>query len=408
VLVLANDVVNGNAANAHYLGATLGNLAVGSANANLEKLINKWFYGTDLPATGGYSYDTQTSGTLYGVGGTVSHTDEKQGALGDCYLISSMGSLADSSQNAVKNMMIDNGDGTWTVRFYSNATADYVTVNSRLPVDAKGNLIFQGYGSSSSASNSLWLALVEKAYAQWNETGKTGRSTAANSYSAIEGGWMGDVYDQTLGYSSSSYNMTSSAKQTLINALTGKKAVTIGTVSSPDSGTGLYGGHAYNVLSYNSSTGLFTLYNPWGSNQPNQLTWTQLTRNCDGFAVADTSGSMAIASARGATSIWVIAPRPPELPEEPKSSDSSTAASDAPVRELVLTPVAAMSFDVSSVELDSIFHGPSKSADNAANRLAAKVFGSDFDAENDLLASRDFSELAIGEWLDAVSRMPRI
>ena len=59
--------------------------------------------------------------------------------------------------------------------------------------------------------------------------------------------------------------MTASAQQTLVNALAAGKAVTIGTVNRPASSTGLYGDHAYNVLSYNSSTGLFTLYNPWGT-----------------------------------------------------------------------------------------------------------------------------------------------
>ena len=205
VLVLANDVVNGNAANAHYLGQTLGNLAAGSSDAQLEKLIDKWFYGTDLPAAGGYSYDTGTAGTLYSSSGP-SHADEKQGNLGDCYFISALGSVADSSQAAIKNMIIDNGDGTWTVRFYYNGTADYVTVNSQLPVDSKGNLIFDGYGTSStSTSNVLWLELLEKAYAQWNETGRAGRGAATNSYASIAGGWMGDVYAQTLNCTDTSY-----------------------------------------------------------------------------------------------------------------------------------------------------------------------------------------------------------
>ena len=150
-------------------------------------------------------------------------------------------------------MIINNGDGTWTVRFYSNGKADYVTVNSQLPVDSKGNLIFDGYGTSStSTSNVLWLALLEKAYAQWNETGKAGRSGAANSYASIEGGWMGDVYAQTLNCADTTYQMTTSAKQTLVNALSAGKAVTIGTDNHPASSTGLYGNHAYNVLSYDA------------------------------------------------------------------------------------------------------------------------------------------------------------
>ncbi|MCE5266809.1 MAG: hypothetical protein LLG00_02855 [Planctomycetaceae bacterium] len=305
VAVLANDVVNGSVANAHYLSQTLGNLAVGSSNTVLEKLINKWFYGTDLPATGGYSYDTATAGTLYSTSGP-SHANEKQGDLGDCYLLSSLGSIADSSQAAIKNMIIDNGDGTWTVRFYYNGAADYVTVNSQLPVDSRGNLVFDGYGASSaSTSNVLWLELIEKAYAQWNETGRTGRSSNSNSYISIEGGWMGDVYAQTLNCADTSYSLrTSSAQQAMVAALSAGKPVTIGTVTSPSSSTGLYGNHAYNVLSYDSTAGLFTLYNPWGSNQPAKLTWSQLVANCSAFAIGDTSAA-SVASLRAS----LVAPR---------------------------------------------------------------------------------------------------
>jgi hypothetical protein len=38
--------------------------------------------------------------------------------VGDCYFIAALGALADSSAAAIENMFIDNGDGTWTVRFY--------------------------------------------------------------------------------------------------------------------------------------------------------------------------------------------------------------------------------------------------------------------------------------------------
>ncbi|MEN6458272.1 MAG: C2 family cysteine protease [Thermoguttaceae bacterium] len=326
VLVLANDVVNGSTANATYQSTTLGNLAAGDSNSKLEKLINKWFYGTDLPTTS-YSYDTATSGTLYGSSG-ASHTDEKQGDLGDCYLIAALGSIADSSQSAISSMLIDNGDGTYTVRFYYNGVADYVTVNTQLPVDSNGNLVYDGYGTSStSSSNVLWLELIEKAYAQWNETGKTGRDSTSNSYAAIEGGWMGDVYAQVLNCADTAYSLNSSTKQTLINALSSGKAVTIGTVSSPASSTGLYGNHAYNVLSYNSSTGLFTLYNPWGSYQPSTLTWSQLVANCDGFAVGDTSTTTA--SSRFLAINTVVSPRIAAQLQTTVDTTQTVATSDA-------------------------------------------------------------------------------
>ncbi len=136
VKVLTSDVVSGNAANATYLGASLGNLAAGSSSAQLTKLVGKWFLGADLPTLPSTSLAYATaSGSLFPV--TPSHNDEYQGELGDCYFISSLGMIADSNTQAIENMFVSNGDGTYTVRFYTSTNvADYVTVNSKLVVFA--------------------------------------------------------------------------------------------------------------------------------------------------------------------------------------------------------------------------------------------------------------------------------
>jgi len=288
-------------------------LVVGNTNAKFAKLINKWFFGMDLPitkiGTKTYAYAT-TYGTLFSTTGP-SHLDEDQGYVGDCYLIAALGSLADSSQKAIKNMFVANGDGTWTVRFYYNGKADFVTVNRNLPVDSSRNLVFQGCGYAASSYSPIWLALLEKAYCQWNESGRTGRSSTANSYAAIVSGSMGTVYRQALGYVTTSYMSvtTSGAFQTLVNALNTGQAVTIGTKTTIVSSTGLHGNHAYNVLSYNSSTGLFTLFNPWGpwtEYQPNQLTWAQLVTNCTGFAATVTTATTPISAVRGSLCTSIV------------------------------------------------------------------------------------------------------
>jgi hypothetical protein len=288
VSVLAGDIVNGNIANAKYQGGKLGNLAADDPNTKLAMLTSKWFYGTDLPTlptNHGYTYSA-TSGTLWDSNGPW-YTDEKQGELGDCYLLSALGSVSYSSKAAIRNMFIANGDGTWTVRFYSGGRVDYVTVNNQLP-SQNGNLVFNGYRAScTDAGNRLWLSLLEKAYAQWNETGKTGRGSFTNSYAAIESGWTGNVYRQAVNtvvvYAMNRLAWT--AQATLLDSLKSRRAVTIGTPDTVDSvTTGLIGGHAYNVLSYNAATGKYTLYNPWGTSQPNELTWAQLRANTDWFS----------------------------------------------------------------------------------------------------------------------------
>jgi hypothetical protein len=314
VQVLAGDVINGNLANATYQSQSLGNLAAGDSAAKMNKLIDKWFLGADHPVVCNSSASYKAaSGALFAH--TPSHTDELQGQLGDCYFISALGTLADSNPAAVQNMFLDNGDGTYTVRFYtgnygtiynyadgsigagfkdSNISVDYVTVDRMLPASSSGVLIYANYGKNvSDAASSLWIPLAEKAYAQWNQTGKEGRD-GTNAYASIQGGWMATVDAQVLGHNAIDYIMTSTKEQVAINALAAHKAVTIGTLQfSTDTKYGLYGTHAYAIIGYNASTDRFTLYNPWGSYQPGPLSWSQLQEACSQMAVADTTGTSA-------------------------------------------------------------------------------------------------------------------
>ena len=119
--------------------------------------------------------------------------------------------------------------------------------------------------------NSLWIPLAEKAYAQWNETGKEG-GDGRNAYGSIQGGWTAVVDAQVLGHNATDYNVNAASGQAVINALAANQAVTIGTVFSGNAGDvlpyAMYGSHAYAVTGYDAAAGLFTLYNPWGSNQP--------------------------------------------------------------------------------------------------------------------------------------------
>jgi hypothetical protein len=347
VQVLAGDVVNGNTANASYLGQTLGNLAAGSSSVQLNDLIGKWFLGTDEPALTDPSLVYKTaSGSLFPT--TPSHLNEFQGQLGDCYFISSLGTIADRNPSAVQNMFINNGDGTYTVRFYTGnygssynpadgsysdgftsgvGTADYVTVNMSLATTTSGMLVYADYGANyANASNSLWIPLAEKAYAQWNQTGKEGRN-GQNSFSAIEGGWMATVDAQVLGHNATDYTMSTSHEQQLISALASGQSVTIGTTQSI---YGLYGSHAYAVTAYNASTDKFTLYNPWGFDQPGQLTWSQLQTACSAFTATNSSGSTPIGSGVlksavvGALASEALSP----APSAAASGQTSASASD--------------------------------------------------------------------------------
>jgi hypothetical protein len=171
VQILSKDIVLGNVANAHFQGTTLGNMAVGSTGLQQGELIDKWFLGEDVPAIPVGSY-ALASGSLYHSDGSVSFEDVVQGIGSDCYLMSSLSEVAQRAPQDIKNMIIDNGDGTWTVGFFNGSTRDYVTVNRMLPVDSSGKFEYANIGASAgSSSNVLWVALVEKAYSQIDEAG---------------------------------------------------------------------------------------------------------------------------------------------------------------------------------------------------------------------------------------------
>jgi hypothetical protein len=264
--VLASDVVNGNAANAHYLGSTLGNLAAGASSSQLVKLVDKWFLGEDHPAlTPGWGLTYQTAaGSLFPHAPT--YADVHQGIIGDCYLLASLGEVALVNPRVITHMFIVNGDGTYTVRFYHNNVADYVTVDSQLPANRSGTYLYANLGQNiHSTSTPLWVALVEKAYAQMDESGWLRADVGDkghNSYDALSGGYMFDALHQVTNQPTGYYYVDQTKFTSLYNS---GKLITFGSVDNP-ADKSVVGDHAYAVLSYNTKTQQVTLFNPWGLN----------------------------------------------------------------------------------------------------------------------------------------------
>ena len=327
VRVLASDVVNGNPANANYQGQPLGNLAQQTSPSamatTLTLLVDKWFYGTDLPAIpAGLSYSA-VAGPLYGDNPNPAlqiptSNDDEQGCLGDCYLIAALGAIADSSPAAIENMIIpngvENGIASYTVRFYyqNNASgpfiADYVTVNALLPGWSNSSLVFAQPGPD----GSYWMPIIEKAYAQWNESGREGRD-GQNDYESLTGGCMNTVDEQVLGTVATTYSPVASdlaTEQAVIAALQNHEAVTAAIFLSGDPDVfyqfGLVSCHAYEIASYDADPNsptyqTFQLENPWGFYEPAPLTWSQLCAY-GWIAVADTSSTVAPDSATAGAS----------------------------------------------------------------------------------------------------------
>lgn len=299
VQVLSKYIVLGNKANDHFRGKRLGNLRVGSTGAQLNKLVSKWFLGSDRPNTRveidkkwvRFRY-ARVSGELYSDG--IKFSDVRQGMLGDCYLLASLAGAAVKDPDLISEMFIDNGDRTFTVRYFRGTRAEYVTVDMLLPVTNENRLAFANSGDLASVRNKeLWVALAEKAYAQINESGwlrRHGKLNGHNSYHAIASGYPRNALAQITGIKTDSTGTNSrmASLADVVRKMRNGDIVTFGSAEKPK-WSPVVGSHAYTVIAYNSAQRTLTLFNPWGvtvgGKQPGllQLTWQQLRANFSSY-----------------------------------------------------------------------------------------------------------------------------
>ena len=155
---------------------------------DIRQEVNDWFLGQVYPDASYVDANGNTVTPAYQdgaglplFGGTPSYKDVAQGKEGDCCLLASLAEVAARNPGDIESMFIDNGDGTYTVRFYNGSTPDYVTVDTYLP---SGGYLYDV------PQTDLWAALAEKAYAQENAEGWIGSNhPGVDSYQALDGGW---------------------------------------------------------------------------------------------------------------------------------------------------------------------------------------------------------------------------
>jgi hypothetical protein len=87
------------------------------------------------------------------------YTTVAQGTVGDCYFVAAIAALARSNPEAIRQMIHDNGDGTYTVTFSGGRS---VMVDDELYVGSDGNPQYGQVGSD----GSKWFAIIEKGYAE--------------------------------------------------------------------------------------------------------------------------------------------------------------------------------------------------------------------------------------------------
>ncbi|KRA24635.1 hypothetical protein ASD65_09605 [Microbacterium sp. Root61] len=96
-------------------------------------------------------------------------TQINQGAVGDCWLLASMGSVAGFDPDFIRDHMWQNPDGTWTVKMYNDGEPVYIQVEPTVPEN----------GVKDSDGGDSWASIYEKAAAEY----------FGGSYADIDGDW---------------------------------------------------------------------------------------------------------------------------------------------------------------------------------------------------------------------------
>ena len=188
------------------------------------------------------------------------YSDVVQGAVGDCYFLAVLASIADARPDIIKNAIVSVGDGTYIVRFYRNNNPIYLKIDGDLPVGTRNGrrgLMYAGYPGN----EPNWVALFEKAYAFFRY-GK-------NSYNSIAGGWM-SVPLQQISNKQATTRWTGGSLpglfQDVSNGLLAKQSLTTGSYANQKLESPIVGSHAYMIKEVDNAPEAerFTVYNPWG------------------------------------------------------------------------------------------------------------------------------------------------
>ena len=100
------------------MSVDLNSLLSGGLARTLHTLETDLVSGSEAGAQAAPTQNTELYNTSGPNANEPSLSDIQQGSYGDCYFLSSLGALARNDPNAVKNMIHDNGNGTYTVTFH--------------------------------------------------------------------------------------------------------------------------------------------------------------------------------------------------------------------------------------------------------------------------------------------------
>lgn len=257
----------------------------------------------------------------------------RQGALGNCFLVASIGAMVHRDSQSVVGMITPRDEGGYTVRF-----GDGQRVEIGPLTDAELAL------SGTTGDEGLWLPVLEKAVGSLRRDANPQRYTTELATDAIaNGGSTATMIRLLTGHStdritlkrrprgadastpptpaSDVETMAGRVRDRVSAALAEQRLVTAGTGTEPQP-PGINGKHAYAVLAFDADADTLTLWNP----HSNSFTPKGAPGLTTGYATRRGMFAVPIPEfVQIFTSVVIEAP-----PAKPAPPDASPPASDAP------------------------------------------------------------------------------
>jgi hypothetical protein len=213
-------------------------------------------------------------------GESIHPNDVDQGAIGDCWIMAAMTSVAQENPQIIEDMIRRNENGTYTVTFHDGDEEVEITVTADVPLNEDGEPVFAEFPHAGvdrdGADYELWPAIIEKAYARYS-----------GDYHEIEGGRAEDALEAMTGVESESHDMDDLSIGELADIHDAGGAITMSSLDDADE-TDFYSdgllvtGHAYYVSDIDEEAGTITIRNPWGYHiDPLTLTLDEYRENFD-------------------------------------------------------------------------------------------------------------------------------
>ena len=239
-------------------------------------LNQQWSISPNAIPVSSKPYSPAPAGVLLFNKGGPSYLDVEQGQVGDCWLLASLAEVAARDPQVIKSMFtydgttVDKGAtvGLYTVRFYtSSGSAVYVNVDTELP---SGGGWYDNL-TSDMGTQTLWVALAEKAYVEANALGYvTTGAGGMDSYNALDGGDPAWALEAITGKPASDLSITFLTEPSFLSAeiaAAWNAGHLIALCTSSPSSSSIVSDHCYAVVGYNAANGgTFEMFNPWGSN----------------------------------------------------------------------------------------------------------------------------------------------